>query len=154
MRLEREITVPTTPTLVWQTVWDIEAVSGCVPGCGAVQELEPRRRYRATVESRVGPFRVAMPLDVMVDRTDEGPLEIVATGRDSVLGSPVRLSLRLSIEPADHGAKLALVVDADVGGKLAALGQGLIERKAKEILEGWLAALGRLIEARTDAAAI
>ncbi|MCI0344640.1 MAG: hypothetical protein L0221_04230, partial [Chloroflexi bacterium] len=88
------IDLPRSPDDAWTALWDVPAVARCLPGCQAVEEVEPRRRYRATVKDRVGPFAVTIPLDVGVQASDaERALRVQASGRDSVLGSPVRMTL-------------------------------------------------------------
>ena len=89
IELTRIIPLGATPAEVWNTLWDIAALADCIPGCDGVTEVEPKRRYRATVRDRVGPFKVSIPLDISVDSFDEGrSLSVTASGRDSALGSP------------------------------------------------------------------
>lgn len=147
--LARTIDLPRSPDDAWAALWDVPAVARCLPGCQAVEEVEPRRRYRATVKDRVGPFAVTIPLDVGVDASDaERALHVQATGRDSVLGSPVRMTLTARLTPGD-GASSRLTLDgrAEVGGKLAALGQAVIHRKTRDILEAFARNLGRMFGA-------
>ena len=58
-----ELTAP--PGAVWQRLWDIHALAGCIPGCGDVEAIEEHRRYRATIRDQVGPFRIAIPLEIL-----------------------------------------------------------------------------------------
>jgi len=92
--LARTIDLPLAPDRAWAALWNVPEVARCLPGCEAVEEIEPKRRYKATVKDRVGPFSVTIPLDVTVEPSEaERLLRINATGRDSILGSPVRMSL-------------------------------------------------------------
>jgi carbon monoxide dehydrogenase subunit G len=154
VHLEHELVVAAPPPRVWETVWDIVGVSRCIPGCGEVMEIEPRRRYRATIESRVGPFRVTMPVEVTVDESRAGRLGLAAAGRDVALGSPVRLALELGVDPLTPGSRIQITGRAEVGGKLGALGQGLVERKAREILAAFATALGRLVDGPRNASTV
>ncbi len=139
------IDLPRSPDDAWTALWDVPAVARCLPGCQAVEEVEPRRRYRATVKDRVGPFAVTIPLDVGVQASDaERALRVQASGRDSVLGSPVRMTLTARLTPGDAGgSRLTLDGQAEVGGKLAALGQAVIHRKTRDILDAFARNLGR-----------
>lgn len=147
--LARTIELPRTPDDAWAALWDVPAVARCLPGCEKVEELEPRRRYRATVRDRVGPFSVTIPLDVAVDAVEtERTLRVNATGRDSILGSPVRMTLTARLTPAGEGSCLALDGQAEVGGKLAALGQAVIHRKTRDILDAFARNLGEMFRSQ------
>jgi carbon monoxide dehydrogenase subunit G len=153
--LARILELPAAPAEVWAALWDVPAVARCLPGCQEVQEVEPQRRYRATVKDKVGPFTVAIPLDVAVEPTEtEHHLRVEATGRDSILGSPVRMSLTARLTPGpDGGSRLTLTGRAEVGGKLAALGQAVIHRKTRDVLDAFARNLGEMLRGRSRCSA-
>jgi hypothetical protein len=152
--LRRVIDLGAAPAAVWERLGDVRALAGCIPGCEDVTTVEDRRRYRATIRDRVGPFRIAIPLEVTVEPTPPTRLALAAAGRDSALGSPVTIGLTATIEPgAGGGTRLTLDGQAEVGGKLAALGQGVIDRKTRDILDRVATNLAALF-ARDDAAAV
>jgi carbon monoxide dehydrogenase subunit G len=156
--LARTIDLAVTPAQAWAALWDVPAVARCVPGLQEVQEVppsgitrrdEPRHRYRATVKDKVGPFAVSITLDVTVDPSEaEHLLRVSATGRDSILGSPVRMSMTACLTPAAGGCHLVLNGRAEVGGKLAALGQAVIHRKTRDVLDTFARNLGTLLAGR------
>lgn len=148
--LARTIDLPVGPEEAWRALWDVPAVARCLPGCQEVQEIEVRRRYRATVKDKVGPFSVAVTLDVTVEPSEaERLLRVNATGRDSILGSPVRMSMTACLTPrASGGSHLVLDGHAEVGGKLAALGQAVIHRKTRDILDTFARNLGAMLASR------
>jgi carbon monoxide dehydrogenase subunit G len=149
--LARTIDLPLAPDRAWAALWDVPEVARCLPGCQRVEELEPKRRYKATVTDRVGPFSVTVPLDVTVEPSDaERQLRISATGRDAVLGSPVRMSLVVRLVPSDAGSRLTLDGKAEVGGKLAALGQAVMHRKTRDVLDAFARQLGDMLKARAS----
>ncbi len=153
--LARVIELPAVPAAVWSTLWDFTKLAPCIPGCGDVEEVEPRRRYRATVRERVGPFKVEVPLEILVEAMEAGSrLGVKASGRDSVLSSPVKLSMIVTLAAHETGTSLALQGKAEVGGKLAALGQGVIHRKTRDILNEFATNLDRLLRGQTGAAAV
>jgi uncharacterized protein len=146
--LARVIELPVAPADAWRALWDVEKLARCVPGCEDVQEVEPPRRYRATVRQRVGPFHVELPLEVVVDSLEDGTrLAVKATGRDTVLSSPVKVSMIVTLAPREAGTVLTLQGKAEVGGKLAGLGQGIIQRKTRDVLDEFAANLERLLKA-------
>lgn len=152
IELDRDIPLAVTPAQAWQTLWNISALAACIPGCESVEEVEAKRRYRATLRDRIGPFKVTIPLDVVVDSIVDGSrLSVTASGRDSMLGSPVKIQLTVLLDPAEGGARLTLHGAGEVGGKLAALGQAVTQRKTRDTLDRFAMNLQRLLGESTDA---
>lgn len=151
--LDRSIPLAAAPEQVWDALWDVPALARCLPGCQDVQEQVAGQRYRASIKDRVGPFSVTIPLDVTVDaRPAERHLSVVAAGRDSMLGSPVKVTLGVRLEgDAAGGTLLRLAGGAEIGGKLAALGQAVIQRKTRDVLATFATRLGEMLRSRADA---
>jgi carbon monoxide dehydrogenase subunit G len=153
--LHRVIDLAAPPARAWTLLWDVPALTGCLPGCQEVTELEPRRRYRATIRDRVGPFRVSIPLDVAVESVVEGErIAVAASGRDTVLGSPMKVRLAVDLVPRDGGSRLTVHGESELGGKLAALGQAVAERKTRETLDRFAENLEARLGGAPDAAAV
>jgi carbon monoxide dehydrogenase subunit G len=153
MEFTREIAVTRAPEQVWAFLWDVQRLARCIPGCQSARVIEPHARYEAVVGERVGPFKVTFPLDIEVLET-QAPrrLRAKATGRDASVGSSLQLQLDMTIEPGASHTLLRLRADVAVLGKLAALGHGMIRRKADEVMDRFAQALQReLDEQGTDA---
>jgi carbon monoxide dehydrogenase subunit G len=147
VRFAKDIVVDRPPERVWTFLWDVERVARCLPGCEEVRTVVPQRRYAAVVAERVGPFKVRFPLDIEVLEVDEGRrLKAQAAGRDAALGSSLRVTIDLQLEPRDTGSVVHIVSDAAVLGRLGALGHGMIERKAEQIIEGFAASMRQALE--------
>ena len=126
--LHRIIELPSPPGIVWERLWDVPALAACIPGCGDVEQVDERRRYRATIRERVGPFRIAVPLEILVEASPPERLAISASGRDATLGSPVKVALTVAVAGNDAGGtRLALDGHIQVAGKLATAGAPVIE---------------------------
>ena len=151
----RVIAVPLAPSEVWSALWDVPKLERCIPGCQDAQEVEPRRRYRTTVRERVGPYAVEIPFEVVVDELETGVrLAVKASGRDPVLSSLVKVSMIVGLAGQDAGTSLTLQGKLEVGGKLAALGQGVLQRKTHDILGEFAANLERLLKGQGEPAAV
>jgi uncharacterized protein len=147
VRFAKDIVVQRPPERVWSFLWEVERVARCLPGCEDVRTVVPQQRYAAVVAERVGPFKVRFPLDIDVLEVDPGRrLKAQAAGRDPALGSSLRVTIQLELEARNGGSVVHIVSDAAVLGKLGALGQGMIERKAGEIMEGFAAAMREALE--------
>jgi carbon monoxide dehydrogenase subunit G len=135
MRVMRDVTLAATPERVWQVLWDVPRMVACVPGCVEAREVEPRRRYAARMSQRVGPIALSVPLDIRVTEEAPGRLALEARGRDGLLAAEVQMSVRLAVEAADAGSRLAVEAEGRVLGKLGALGASVIQRRAEELVD-------------------
>lgn len=148
MRVVREIAVAAPVADLWAVLWDVPRMAACVPGCAEAREVEPRRRYAALMSQRVGPIRLSVPLDVeIVEAEPSRRIVLRARGRDPVVGAEIAVRLDLSCEPRAAGSALRVEADGQVLGKLGALGHGVIQRKAEELVDEFAARLARAVPA-------
>ena len=153
--LARVIELPVAVPEVWSALWDVQQMAGCLPGCQDAEAVDPRQRYRATVRDRVGPYRVEIPIDVTVDELEAGTrLAVKASGRDTVLSSHVKVSMIIALAPNGAGTSLTLHGKAEVGGKLAALGRSVVQRKTHDVLSEFAANVERLFKRRGNSATV
>jgi carbon monoxide dehydrogenase subunit G len=127
-----EVTAP--PADAWALVHDVRRLAGCLPNVSDLRELEPDRRYAATVSDRLGPFKLSVPVEIELKSVEE-PRRIVAglTGADSRGQARVRGDLEALVEPTEGGARLTLGMKLEVLGKLATVGAAPMRRRADEL---------------------
>lgn len=138
MRFEEQITVPASVDEVWEFLWQVQPVAACLPGCVSVREVEPEQSYVARFEDKVGPYKVAFDMNVTVEERD--PLSLVrllCTGEDKKLRTSQRVTLEVRLHGEESGTRLEAVADVVVLGVLATLGQFVVKRKAREVVEGF-----------------
>ena len=135
MRVAREVALAAPTERVWQALWDVPRMVACVPGCVDAREVEPRRRYQARMSQKVGPIALSVPLDIRVTEEGPGRLVLEARGRDGLVAAEVQMSVRLALEVAAPGSRLAVEAEGRVLGKLGALGASVIQRRAEELVD-------------------
>jgi carbon monoxide dehydrogenase subunit G len=143
MRFERQVTIHAPRAVVWDFLWDIARLTSCVPGCQAAETVEPYVHYRATVQEKVGPFRVTVPLDIDILEY-QGPERLLARahGRDRVVQSHVKVELALALVEIDpQHTVLQVQADVVVLGKLGTLGHSVIVRKGEDIVDQFATAM-------------
>jgi carbon monoxide dehydrogenase subunit G len=141
MRVAREVSLAAPTERVWALLWDVPRMVACVPGCVDAREVEPRRRYQARMSQKVGPISLSVPLDIHVTEEAPGRLVLDARGRDGVVAAEVQMAVRLAVEPAAAGSRLAVAAEGRVLGKLGALGAAVIQRRAEELVDEFTARL-------------
>ena len=149
MKIEKKVVVQASPDKVWDTLWDVERVAGCIPGCSGVQVIEPQKSYTAVVSEKVGPFKVSFPVAVTVAEMQAPThMRVDATGRDNAMASTLKATMSLDLAgQSANQTQIAIDVDMTVLGKLGTLGSSVIKRKADENMEKFSQNLAREIQA-------
>ena len=62
-------------------LWQTRRVAACLPGCTAVEEIEPGQRYKAQFADAIGPYKAKFDLDVVVqESTPQERIRLQASG--------------------------------------------------------------------------
>ena len=143
MRFDTQVTVQVPRQVLWDFLWEVPRLTTCVPGCEAVQEIEPYTRYQAVVRDKVGPFTLRVPLAVEVlEATAPVRLRARAQGRDMAVQSQVKVELTLMlVETSAQTTALQVGADVTVLGKLGTLGHSVIVRRGEAIVAQFASAI-------------
>lgn len=151
MKIQKQLVVEGRPAELWEILWDVERIAGCIRGCSDVTVIEAERHYSAVITQRLGPFQVSFPLAIeVVDSAPTSSITVMASGRDAKLGSRMKATMRLTLSLVDeHRTSLDIDTDVALQGRLATLGQGIVARKADEELAHFSASLERELRRRS-----
>lgn len=149
MQFSMTMALPAAPTELWKTLTDVARISQCIPGCENVEEIERLASYKATVKQKIGPFKIEVPADIIVDSvTEPSHVRTRATGRDKFTGTRLAVILDVTVTPLDGaGSTLNVEAQVDVQGRLASLGMGIIKRRADQNFEEFEQRLKAVMEA-------
>lgn len=134
MDLEGSVTINAPRDRVWERLNDAETLRACIPGC---QELtgSPEDGFEATVKQKVGPVSATFKGAVTLTNVQPGQsYTIVGEGKGGVAGF-AKGSADVGLTDAEGGTTLAYKVDAQVGGKLAQLGNRIIGGFARKMAD-------------------
>jgi len=136
MEINESVSIAVPVQQTWNFLWDIERMMACIPGCERVHTVAKGQRYEAEVGQKVGPFKVRFPLDIAIkEQQPPWRLSATATGQDAKISSNVNVDLEVLLsEGTSQSTQLALHADIHILGKLATLGQGMVKRKAKQVV--------------------
>jgi carbon monoxide dehydrogenase subunit G len=136
MKITREVVIGCPAEALWQLLWDVRRIVECLPGCVDAREVEPGQRYAARMEQKVGPISLSVPLDVkVIEVVAPRRLALDARGRDPVIGAEIVARVTLDVEARGGESLLRIDAEGRILGRLGALGQGVIQRKAEELIE-------------------
>ena len=147
MQFQKEVEIRAPRERVWNFIWDVDRFIACVPGCKEAKTIEAGKKYAATMVEKVGPFKVEFPTTIEVLERDElNHIKAQASGADNKIGSRMKIDLDVHLRDQDANTVLGFVANVDILGKLAALGHGIIKRKADQVLDEFAQAVKQRLE--------
>lgn len=123
-----------TQQQAWDALNDPEVLKACIPGCEKVEATGPNQ-FAVAVAVRVGP--VAAKFAGKITLTDMNPPESYSLNFDGQGGAAGfgRGTANVKLTPQPPGCELAYAVQAQVGGKIAQVGQRLVDGVARSMAE-------------------
>lgn len=147
MQFQKEVEISAPREKVWRFIWDVDRFIACVPGCKEAKTVEEGKRYAATMVEKVGPFKVEFPTTIEVlEREELTHIKAQASGADNKIGSRMKLDLDVNLREQGDKTVLGFTAGVDILGKLAALGHGIIKRKADQVLDEFAQAVKKQLE--------
>jgi uncharacterized protein len=147
LQFQKEVEIEAPREKVWNFIWDVDRFIACVPGCKEAKTLEPGKRYSATMIEKVGPFKVEFPTTIEVlEREELSRIRAQASGADNKIGSRMKIELDVNLREEGGKTVLGFIAGVDILGKLAALGHGIIKRKADQVLDEFTQAVKKRLE--------
>jgi carbon monoxide dehydrogenase subunit G len=126
--------IPASQQVVWQALNDPEALKASIPGCESVDKVSDTQ-FTARITMAVGPVKAKFAGDVTLTDID-APNAYTITGKGSGGAAGFgKGSARVTLIPDGAGTLLRYTANASVGGKLAQIGQRLVDSAAKKMAE-------------------
>ena len=123
-----------TQQQAWQALNDPEVLKLCIPGCDKV-EATAEHEYDIGMALRIGPVSAKFKGHIVLsDSVPPASYRISFEGQGGPAGFG-KGSAQVQLTPTAAGCELAYTVNASVGGKVAQLGQRLIDGAAKSLAE-------------------
>ena len=134
MDINGEQRIPAPQKTVWDALNDPEALKASIPGCESVEKVSDTQ-FTARVTMAVGPVKAKFNGDVTLSDID-APNGYTITGKGSGGAAGFgKGSAKVSLVPDGDGTLLRYAANASVGGKLAQIGQRLVDSAAKKMAE-------------------
>jgi len=135
MEFKIDVTLPAAAEKIWLVFFDVQRVAALIPGCETVVEKEVLTSYSAIMKQKIGPFKLEVPTEIVVDERQEPKLvKLRATGRDKFTGTTLNMSLAVALDALpEGGTRLGVDSTLQVSGKLATLGYPVVKKKSEEL---------------------
>lgn len=122
------------PQRVWDGINDPAVLKACIPGCEQLDKLSPTE-FIATAKIKVGPVSATFKGKVTLSDMDPPRRCVLAgEGQGGVAGF-AKGNAEVILTPEGDSTVLAYTAKASVGGKLAQIGQRLIDGAARQIAD-------------------
>ena len=151
MKIAGKHTLSVPRETVWEAILDPEVLSRTLPGC---EDMAPvgDNQFRGKLKMKVGPVQGVFEGGVeLLDLDAPNGYKLKMDGKGAPGFVNGNGSLRLE-DTEDGGTLLHYEIDARVGGRIAAVGQRLLDSSAKVLTRQGLQGLEKQLEARALAA--
>jgi uncharacterized protein len=134
MTMNGEYQLPVARETVWAKLNDADTLKACIPGCESLDKLSDTE-FQAVAVTKIGPVKARFKGKVALSDLDPpNGYKISGQGDGGVAGFATGAAT-VKLEPKDGGTLLSYAVEAQIGGKLAQLGQRLVNGAAKKLAD-------------------
>jgi carbon monoxide dehydrogenase subunit G len=134
MTMSGEYQIAAPRQIVWEKLNDSEVLKACIPGCETLEKLSDTE-FQATAVTRIGPVKAKFKGKVRLSDLDPpNGYKISGEGDGGVAGF-AKGGATVALIDKDGGTLLTYNVEAQIGGKLAQIGQRLVNGAAKKMAD-------------------
>jgi carbon monoxide dehydrogenase subunit G len=148
MKLEGNYLFDASVPEVWSALFDPVILAAVMPGCEKLDLVDGS--YVGEIKIKIGPIQGKFTGKVdLTDKDEPNSYKMVVDGR----GAPgfVKATAAVKLAPEAGGTRVSYDTDAQIGGKIASVGQRLIEASARAIVAQSLEGLHTNIKLRAQA---
>jgi carbon monoxide dehydrogenase subunit G len=144
MTMTGEVQLPAPRETVWAKLNDAEVLKACIPGCEELTKLSDTE-MKAVAVTKIGPVKARFKGNVhLTDLDPPNGYKISGEGDGGVAGF-AKGGATVALTEKDGGTLLTYNVEAQIGGKLAQLGQRLVNGAAKKVADDFFANFARAV---------
>ena len=134
MTMNGEVQLNASREAVWAKLNDAEVLKSCIPGCEQLDKTSDTE-FQAIAVTKIGPVKAKWKGKVhLTDLDPPNGYKISGEGEGGIAGF-AKGGAVVALSDKDGGTLLTYNVEAQIGGKLAQLGQRLIAGAAKKMAD-------------------
>jgi carbon monoxide dehydrogenase subunit G len=150
MKVQGEHLFNGTPQQVWDLFRDTEVMAAALPGTRKMEYLG-ENKYEAVMNVRVGPVAGEFSGELLISNEDHPTsytMSVEGRGKPGFMKGEGDVTL---VDQGETGTLMQYAGEVQIGGKLAAVGQRLIDTVAKSIISQAFETLDLTLEERVAA---
>ena len=145
MTMNGEVQLAAPREVVWAKLNDAEVLKQCIPGCEELNKTSDTE-FNAVATIKIGPVKARFKGRVQLSDMDPpNGYKISGEGEGGVAGF-AKGGASVKLSDKDGGTLLTYDVEAQIGGKLAQLGQRLINGTSKKLADEFFANFAKAVE--------
>ena len=152
MQMKASRQIGASPGEVWEALNAPAILRACIPGCESFEPIG-ERNYAVAAAIRIGPVSARFSGTVMLADIVEGVSYSISFDAKGGVAGFGKGRAAVALAPSDGGTLLTYSVESQVGGKLAQLGQRLIDGAAKSMADDFFRRFDEALQARAAASA-
>ena len=144
MRQSGEYRIDASADAVWRALNDVDVLSRCIDGCQSMTRTADDA-FEATVRAKIGPVSALFTAEVALadlDPPKSYTLRASAKGGAAGFGKG---AAKVTLIPDSGGTLLRYEIDGHVGGKLAQIGQRLIDGAARKMADDFFGRFSEIV---------
>jgi uncharacterized protein len=134
MTMNGEYELPVARETVWEKLNDAATLKACIPGCEQLDKLSDTE-FRAVATTKIGPVKARFKGKVTLSDLDPPNSYKISGQGDGGVAGFAKGGATVKLAPKNGGTLLSYTVEAQVGGKIAQIGQRLINGAAKKLAD-------------------
>jgi uncharacterized protein len=146
MTMSGEVQLAASREQVWAKLNDADVLKQCIPGCEELNKTSDTE-FQAVATIKVGPVKARFKGRVQLNDLDPpNGYRISGEGEGGVAGF-AKGAATVKLSDNNGGTLLAYDVESQIGGKLAQLGQRLVQGTAKKLADDFFAKFAAAVTA-------
>ena len=146
MTMNGEVQLAAPRDVVWAKLNDAEVLKQCIPGCEELNKTSDTG-FSAVATIKIGPVKARFKGHVQLSDMDPpNGYKILGEGEGGVAGF-AKGGAVVKLTDKDGGTLLSYDVESQIGGKLAQLGQRLVQGTAKKLADDFFAKFAAAVAA-------
>jgi uncharacterized protein len=147
MRFENHFDVGAPIDAVWDAVLDVERVAPTVPGARVLEQVG-EDAYKVAIKVKVGPMSMTYNGDVTITERDEAAHRAVmkARAKESRGQGTADADVTMVLAGQNGGTTATVTTDVQLSGKVATMGQGVLQDVSRRLVETFAGNLATMLE--------
>jgi uncharacterized protein len=147
MRFENSFDVGAPIDTVWDAVLDVERVAPTVPGAQVLEQVGDDA-YKVAIKVKVGPMSMTYRGEVEITERDDAAHRAVmkARAKESRGQGTADADVTMVLAGRNGGTSATVTTDVQLSGKVATMGQGVLQDVSRRLVETFAGNLAAMLE--------